>query len=796
MVLIGLAIIFSYSMGNVCAAGTTIYVNGSSGNDSWNGLNATHISGTLSGPKLSIKNATSTVDTNLTVYIADGQYSGINNTHITIDQNMNIIGQNESDVIINGTGTNWIFAINSGVTLNLSDLTLTNGTAEDNSYGGAIYNQGTSIITNCTFTNNNATYGGAIYNSGTSSDTNNIFTNNNATYGGAIDNEHTSTIVETNNIFTNNNATYGGAIFSYGASNDTNNIFTNNGATGYGGAISFLDGNSTESNDTFTNNTALNGGAMFNHGTLTVSDTNFTSNSVTSEGWPFGGGAILNFGTLNLTSCIFNNNTATEYGGGGIYNEGSLIVNNTSFTNNTATEQGNGGAILNGDTLIVTGSNFTNNTSNGDGGAIYNTGTASVNFNRIIGNGVPDIYSTGTINANDNWWGTNFVGNDPWDAARTNFNLGNWIILTVRANPQTVDIGNNSTVTADFLHDNMGNIVNGSIPDALPVAFNLIGSGNIYPLNSTTTNETANTTFTGTSIGVSDVLTTVDEQTITTPITINKIPTDLTVNNVTVIDNQTSTLKATLTDINGNVLAGQTVTFSVNGHNYSAITGNNGMAMINYIPYCAGNYNITVNYSGNSNYTDSMGSGLLTVNPSAYLYLQISSSIMNPKVGETFTITYKLSNRGPDNATNVVVTVPLPSGFVVSNIKGDGNWNYNIVNSTITWTMNNVTVGDPNLLITGKTTSSGLYVYTSSISSETYDLNTEGVTPITMNTTNPINPINPIIVTPTTTINIAIPITTLKSANTIPMQHTGLPVAGLILAILSVFGGLVMSRRK
>ena len=60
MVLIGLAIIFSYSMGNVCAAGTTIYVNGSSGNDSWNGLNATHISGTLSGPKLSKKTQTST----------------------------------------------------------------------------------------------------------------------------------------------------------------------------------------------------------------------------------------------------------------------------------------------------------------------------------------------------------------------------------------------------------------------------------------------------------------------------------------------------------------------------------------------------------------------------------------------------------------------------------------------------------------------------------------------------------------------------------------------------------------
>ena len=762
MVLIGLVVIFSYGMGNVSAAsGNSIYVNGTSGNNVYNGQSAAY-DGT-NGPKATIKNATGTVNSNGTIYIAKGTY---NESNIQINTNMTIIGENQQNTIINGQQSGHsIFTIASGVYLTIINLTLTNGTSN---IGGAIANDGDLNVYNSTFTNNKATdggaisngddgaltvnnstfdnntgiYGGATWNSGDNSTlTNNIFTNNNGDYGGVIYNEHTGTIFVTNNTFTANTASYGGAIFSYGASNDTNNTFTNNSATGYGGAISILSGSSTESNDIFTTNTALNGGAMFNHGTLTVSDSN--------------------------------------------------------FTNNTATEQGNGGAILNGDTLIVTESNFTNNTSNGDGGAIYNTGTASVNFNRIIGNGVPDIYSTGTINANDNWWGTNFVGNDPWDAARTNFNLGNWIILTVRANPQTVDIGNNSTVTADFLHDNMGNLVNGSIPDALPVAFNLIGSGNIYPLNSTTTNETATTTFTGTSIGVSDVLTTVDEQTITTPITINKISTDLTVNNVTVIDNQTSTLKTTLTDINGNLLAGQTVTFSVNGHNYSAITGHNGMAMINYIPYCAGNYNITVNYSGNSNYTDSMGSGLLTVNPSAYLYLQISSSNINPKVGETFTITYKLSNRGPDNATNVMVTVPLPSGFVVSNIKGDGNWNYNTVNSTITWTMNNVTVGDPNLLITGKTTSPGLYVYTSSISSEIYDLNTEGVIPITINTTNPINPINPIIiVTPTTTINIAIPITTLKSANTIPMQHTGLPVAGLILAILSVFGGSVMSRRK
>ena len=37
----------------------------------------------------------------------------------------------------------------------------------------------------------------------------------------------------------------------------------------------------------------------------------------------------------------------------------------------------------------------------------------------------------------------------------------------------------------------------------------------------------------------------------------------------------------------------------------------------------------------------------------------------------------------------------------------------------------------------------------------------------------------------------------IKTSNTtIPMQHTGLPIAGLILAILSVFGGSIMSRKK
>ena len=77
-------------MGTVAAApGDTIYVNGTSGNDDWDGQSAVFTSGT-NGPKLSIKNATKTVNAGGTVKIANGQYTGVNNTQIIINKNMNI----------------------------------------------------------------------------------------------------------------------------------------------------------------------------------------------------------------------------------------------------------------------------------------------------------------------------------------------------------------------------------------------------------------------------------------------------------------------------------------------------------------------------------------------------------------------------------------------------------------------------------------------------------------------------------------------------------------------------------
>jgi len=98
MVFIGLVVIFSYGMGNVSAAGNIVYVNASSGLDTYDGLSPVHTgTGTTGpGPKATIKNATGTVITNGTLNIADGQYTGPNNTQIAINNNMTIKGESQN----------------------------------------------------------------------------------------------------------------------------------------------------------------------------------------------------------------------------------------------------------------------------------------------------------------------------------------------------------------------------------------------------------------------------------------------------------------------------------------------------------------------------------------------------------------------------------------------------------------------------------------------------------------------------------------------------------------------------
>ena len=513
----------------VSADSSTIYVNGSSGNDSWDGQ-------TWITAKLSIKNATGTVTNNGTVNIAKGTYMGTGNTNIAIDRNMTIKGQNQSNTIIDTQGTSNVFIIISGITVSIQNLKLTNGNSTN---GGAIYNTGTLNVFNSTFTNNtaNSDEGGAIYNTGTLNVFNSTFTGNTAT------NSH------------------GGAIFNWGSCTIANCTFTGNTATnGHGGAI-FNICDCTVSNCTFTSNTAISeGGAIQNFVTCAVTNCTFSYNTVPYDG----GSAIRNFGTCTVTNCIFTHNNSFLGEGGAINNSGTCIVtnctftyngaryggaisgatcivSNCTFTNNTAREVG--GAIFTSNDFTVTNCTFTNNTTtnaNSEGGAIYNMGTCTVHFNRFYNNSARfqgnAVYNTGSCDVNYNWWGSN----DPnWSNLIYGANPARWVILTINATPNSINNTGNSTITADFNHLNSGEeLTRGHIPDGIPVNFTTT-SGTISSQSFTLNGIAQSTLKAVLTQGVVTVSAKVDNQTVNTSVTA-----DTTLPSVTSVDpaNNSNTL--------------------------------------------------------------------------------------------------------------------------------------------------------------------------------------------------------------------------------------------------------------
>ena len=493
LILVCLAGIFSYGVSSVSAAsGDTIYVNGSSGNDSWNGQSAKWISGTI-GPKKSIKNATETVNNGGTLIIANGKYGGNNNYQIDIKKNMTIKGQSKAGTVINGTGTNnWIFGIKTGVNIKITNITLINSKGMT---GGAISNQGNLTVIDCSFTGSTATYGGgAIDNFDKLTIINSTFTSNKVTNGeggaicnnggiltvngstfqnnfangggGAIYNYNfnskTGTCTVSGSTFTGNTAginVNGGAILNNGGilAVTDNNAFKNNNAS-HGGAICNEGGILTiKGSGTFTGNTAIyDGGAIFNYknGIASINNSIFTGNYVTSD--TGSAGAIYHYGTntLTISDCTFKYNYAAH--GGAIHNYNNLIISGSTFISNNAT---NGGAIENGGNLNITGSTFTGNTAT-NGGAILNSyADANVHFSRIFGNKATNYGSSinnngGTVDAALNWWGSN-----TGPAAGSIYGTSNpttWLILNITAFPNVINNNAISTITADLTHDNKG----------------------------------------------------------------------------------------------------------------------------------------------------------------------------------------------------------------------------------------------------------------------------------------------------------------------------------------------------
>jgi hypothetical protein len=378
------------------SAANEVYVN-TTGNDSG--------SGTAENPYLTIQKGVDNVDPNGVIHIANGEYSGVNNTNISPAKNMSIIGQSQTGTVINGSGTNWIFKISPGVNVNLSNLTLTNGYSTTT--GGAICNQGALTVTCCTITECSAIeYGGGIYSSGKCVITDCSITRNNQTgftdtfAGGGIINDGGNCTISSSEITYNSaNANAGGIATQNGYCTITDckilNNYANHGAgiVNYGGnciitrcdilynsanivgGIGSQLGNCNVTDSNIKYNSAINGAGITNvNGNFTIANSYIANNAASEDG-----GAIMNHCLidesistfdaciLNLNDCTLTDNTAGR-DGGAIYNQFTININASAFA----------ACVLNMNRCI-----FSSNCAGRDGGAISNLCTVNITgFNK------------------------------------------------------------------------------------------------------------------------------------------------------------------------------------------------------------------------------------------------------------------------------------------------------------------------------------------------------------------------------------------------------------------------------
>ncbi|MDZ4172829.1 MAG: chitobiase/beta-hexosaminidase C-terminal domain-containing protein, partial [Methanobacteriaceae archaeon] len=311
-ILLFLALILIFSVDSVSAAGNTIYVNDTGGNDDNDGSD-------WNTAKKTIKNATGSVNVNGIVNIANGQYNGTSNTQITIDKNMTINGESQTGTIINGTGTNWIFHVNPGITFKLNNLTITNANRD---YGAGIYNSGNFTVSGSTISGNTASSGGGIYN-----------------YGGIV--------VVSGSTISGNTATYnGGGIYNcfdtdWGNVTVSGSTISGNTALEGGGGIYNYVCYVTVSGSTISGNTANAGGGIYNYdGILTVSGSSICGNTANA-----GGGIYKYYGTSSVSGSSICGNTANA--GGGIYSYIAILnANFNRIVDNSPTAiQNNDGTV-------------------------------------------------------------------------------------------------------------------------------------------------------------------------------------------------------------------------------------------------------------------------------------------------------------------------------------------------------------------------------------------------------------------------------------------------------------------
>jgi len=523
--------------------------------------------------------------------------------------------------------------------------------------------------------------------------------------------------------FTNNSAISAGALYIKSGISNSNVIdcnFTNNSAIDVGGAL-FIDGGAvTVRNSTFNNNNLPSIGNLkqgefiyAQNSVINLNNCNFTNGTANR-----GGAIFISNSNVDVVDCIFEDNTAIV-GGGAIFmvNCINIKINNSTFTKNIARkEESFAGAIyIDGGSVTIIDSNFTNNEANITAGAIFirNCVAASLvdcifeNNTAINRGGAIDIESDNVNINNCSFIKNEVLGSKSYGGAISINGINNKIngstfienfasavggaimvwggIVEVNGsnftdNSVSEDLGSAIFVSGglctvyysyfkDSYDEKVYNDINGSL-----IANNNEGISNIESIRDNTNNNNNQGGTTNTQSG-------------------SKLATSITPNfsSSTGIFGKPVVLSATLKDSKGNLLAYKNVDVLINGVRVATVTTNGrGIATYSYNVKKTGNLAVSFRHNGDAGYVGSISRSVnLTVKK--HSIVQIKNIAKKSKGTSVMTSTIK--NTGPDKLTGKV-TYKFAKGLNIAKVSAKlGKYTINKKKGTITFNLKNFKKG-------------------------------------------------------------------------------------------------------
>jgi hypothetical protein len=182
------------------------------------------------------------------IFLGPGTYF----ENVTVTADITVQGDGTGGSTVNGSDLDTVFRVGGGITAGLSGLTITAGNAQPatNTSGGAIVNNGTLKVNECTIVGNKAVNGpagnegGGIFNDGNLTIINTTISGNTAGSGGGIFNAAAGVMTIVNATINGNTAASGSGAVNAGTLSFTNTII----AGGQGGGADLQNSGTIASN--------------------------------------------------------------------------------------------------------------------------------------------------------------------------------------------------------------------------------------------------------------------------------------------------------------------------------------------------------------------------------------------------------------------------------------------------------------------------------------------------------------------------------------------------------------------